>query len=382
VLLRSEGRLLPLLGISHQIDRKEASMANNTMPFVAIIGGLWELDPIKADDAKKKAKEIGAALANAGMGLVVYFSNDESLEPHVVSGYATALPTGTGAGSIRVRFAESQKNTVKFAEQATHDELFEPNLFAGKDWEAPFYRSLVDADGVDAVLLMAGARSTLIAGQIALARPLPVLAVDQFGGAAGVIWTELATGSKDYPSSSTHSTTELVAGLKGKCVARAKQRAEARHRERTYLKVTSQSRKSFWAGGAFIALLVAVFFGMAQAPIPGLYPFLTFAGLIAAGATGALIRSVIWGAEQTAPTTSLLLGGVAGFVVGLAYLVPQWVGAPGVLAPSATVVEATDKIQFASAVLVAISAGVGFDTVFTRLKKQAEDQPIGAPGQK
>ena len=107
-----------------------------------------------------------------------------------------------------------------------------------------------------------------------------------------------------------------------------------------------------------------------------------FAGLIAAGATGALIRSVIWGAEETAPITSLLLGGVAGFVVGMAYLVPQWVGAPGVLAPSATVVEATDKIQFVSAVLVAISAGVGFDTVFTRLKKQAEDQPISAPGQK
>ena len=120
---------------------------------------------------------------------------------------------------------------------------------------------------------------------------------------------------------------------------------------------------------------------MAQAPAPGLYPFLIFAGLIAAGATGALIRSIIWGAEQTAPTTSLLLGGVAGFVVGLAYLIPQWVGAPGVLKPSATTVQETDKIQFVSAVLVAISAGVGFDTVFTRLKKQAEDQPISASGQ-
>ncbi len=358
-------------------------MANASIPFVAIIGGLWMLEnPAAAEEAKKTAREIGAALANAGMGLVVYFSNDESLEPHVVSGYAETLPTGTGAGSIRVRFAESQKNMVKFAEQATRNDLFELNLFAGKDWEAPFYRSLVDADGVDAVLLMAGARSTLIAGQIALARPLPVLAVDKFDGAAGVIRTELATGTKDYPSSTTHSTTESVAWLKNKCVARAKQQAQARYRESNYLKVTSQREKTFWAGGAFIALLLTVFLGVAQAPTPGLYPFLMFTGLIAAGATGALVRSVIWGAEETAPTTSLLLGGVAGFVVGLAYLVPQWVGAPGVLKPSATVVEATDKIQFVSAVLVAISAGVGFDTVFTRLKKQAEDQPIGAPGQK
>ena len=71
------------------------------------------------------------------------------------------------------------------------------------------------------------------------------------------------------------------------------------------------------------------------------------------------------------------MGLLAGFVVGLAYLIPQWVGAPGVLEPTATSVSATDKIQFVSAALVAISAGVGFDTVFTRLKQQAADHPIG-----
>ena len=357
-------------------------MPNDNMPFVAIIGGFYELDPAKADEAKRAARDIGTALAKAGMGLVVYFSDDMSLEPHVVSGYVESIPAGQGAGSIRVRFAESQKNEVKFAEQAIRNDLFELNLFAGRDWEAPFYRSLVAADGVDAVLLMAGARSTLIAGQIALARPLPVLAVDKFDGAAGVIRTELATSVKDYPSSTTHSATQMVEWLKNKCMARAEYRALARHRENNYIKITSQRKNTFWAGGAFIALLFTVFFGLAQAPTPGLYPFLTFVGLIAAGATGALGRSVIWGAEETTPITSLLLGGIAGFVVGMAYLIPQWVGAPRVLMPSATVVEATDKIQFVSAVLVAISAGVGFDTVFTRLKKQAEDQPISVPGKR
>jgi len=357
-------------------------MANDSMPFVAIIGGFWGMDPAVLDEAKETAKELGAALANAGMGLVVYFSNDESLEPHVVSGYVKTIPAGTSAGSIRVRFAESQKNDVRFAEQATRNDLFEPKLFAGKDWEAPFYRSLVDAKGVDAVILMAGARSTLIAGQIALARPLPVLAIDKFDGAAGIIRTELATGAKDYPSSTTHNTTELVAWLKNKCVAQAKQQSEARDRERRYLKVTSQREKTYWAGGAFFALLVTFFLALAQTPDPAFYPFLMFVSFIAAGATGALIRSVFWGAEETAPITSLLLGGVAGFVVGMAYLIPQWVGAPGVLTPSATTVQATDKIQFVSAALVAIPAGVGFDTIFTRLKSQAEDLAIGVPGSK
>ncbi len=105
-----------------------------------------------------------------------------------------------------------------------------------------------------------------------------------------------------------------------------------------------------------------------------------FGGFIAARATGALVRAIIWGTPETASGTSLLLGVVAGFVVGLAYLIPQWVGAPGVLEASATVVQATDKIQFVSAVLVvvAISAGIGFDTVFSRMKEHAEDSPVSA----
>lgn len=364
-------------------------MANNSMPYVAIIGGIWQLSPADADEARTTAQEIGEALAAAGMGLVVYFADDKSLEPHVVTGYVRALPQGGGAGSIRVRFAESQKNQVKFPEQTTRPELFESRLFPGQDWEAPFYRSLVHAEGVDAVVLMAGATSTLIAGQIAVARPLPVLAIDKFGGSAAIIRSELARDSEDYPSSTTHNITQSVAWLRSKCQERAKQREEARRREEEsrlkelkYLKVISQRNKTIWAVCAFAALLLSFFFGVARPPAPDTYSFLMFTGLVAAGATGALARSVIWGAEETAPVTSLFLGAVAGFVVGLAYLIPQWVGAPGVLKPSATVVEATDKIQFVSAVLVAISAGVGFDTVFTRLKKEAENIPISPPGQK
>lgn len=52
-------------------------------------------------------------------------------------------------------------------------------------------------------------------------------------------------------------------------------------------------------------------------------------------------------------------------------------GARGVLSPSAT-----DKSIVRVRRLVAISAGVVFDTVFNRLKKRVEEQPIGAPGHK
>jgi hypothetical protein len=84
----------------------------------------------------------------------------------------------------------------------------------------------------------------------------------------------------------------------------------------------------------------------------------------------ALVRSVNWGDERnSAPEIACPLAVLPGSLWVCAYLVPQWVGAPGVLTPAATWSIATDKIQFVSAVLVAIGAGVGFDTVFRPLEE-------------
>jgi hypothetical protein len=359
-------------------------MENDNTPFVAIIGGLWTVNAPEKADAEKVAREIGVALANAGFGLVVYFSDPASLEPYVVSGYVKTLSPGHRADLIKVRYARSQAGKVKFSEQAqdAYKSCFELKLFPSDDWEAPFYRSLVEAEGVDAVLLMAGARSTLIAGQISVARRLPVLAIDKFGGSSAIIHQELATRDQEYPSLETRNPAELVGWLKSRCVMQAKERTEALKRQRNYLKSVTQGQKTFWTALSFAALLLLIFFGIGGAPNPQTYPFLMFAGLVAAGATGALVRSVIWAADEMAPIRSLLLGGIAGLVVGAAYLVPQFIGAPEVLASKPTDVVWKAKVQFISAILVAVSAGVGFDTVFSRLKKDAEQQPISVSGKK
>jgi hypothetical protein len=158
-------------------------MADTSIPFVAVVGGLWNLEPKIAAEAKNAARAIGEALAKAGFGLVVYLSDERALEPYVVSGYVAALPDG--AGTIRVRYAESQYGQVRFAEETPErSKLFDHMAFPGSDWEAPFYRSLAEEDGVNAVLLVGGAASTLIAGQIAVARKLPILAVNAFGTGA------------------------------------------------------------------------------------------------------------------------------------------------------------------------------------------------------
>jgi hypothetical protein len=91
------------------LGERKADMANDPRPFVAIIGGFWKLKtehPALFEEAKEVARDIGAALATAGMGLVVYFSNDESLEPYVVSGYVKTIP----AGLVPVRFACASLN--------------------------------------------------------------------------------------------------------------------------------------------------------------------------------------------------------------------------------------------------------------------------------
>ena len=354
-------------------------MKDAEVPFVAVIGGLWQLDATKSAAAKAAGNVIGSELAKAGFGLVVYFSNEESLEPHVVSGYCAAL-TG-GADMIRVRYAESQREQVKFKEEASRPELFEHRLFPYHDWEMPFYQSLAEEEGVDAVLLLGGATSTLIAGQIAAARRLPILAVDEYGGSAAKIWNQLAQASpeKNRYSWGSRSPADLIGQLKQECAELAAKRMEARRREGIWATISRQHQQTGYAACAFAFLLVALFLGMVYTPYPSAYPLVTLAGLISAGATGALIRVILAGPSDKDPRTSLLLGGVAGFVVGLAYLIPQWVGAPGVLEPKAVTVSAIDKIQLASAVLVAVSAGVGFDTVFNRLQKQAQDTAIGPP---
>jgi len=190
-----------------------------------------------------------------------------------------------------------------------------------------------------------------------------------------------------YPSASTTSAAQLVRWLSARCSEVAARAAEAERlkdeQERlrlVYERAASSARATQVALLAFVALLIGIAFGAVFTPVPRFYPLVMFGGLVAAGATGATSRALFLPSEIASPNKSLLLGAIAGLVVGFAYLIPQWVGAPGVLDASAATVAPTDKIQFFSSVLIAISAGVGFDTVFNRMKKQAENQPLGLAG--
>ena len=138
----------------------------------------------------------------------------------------------------------------------------------------------------------------------------------------------------------------------------------------------SQNLRTGYALGVFALFLVTMVCTIAFPLAVSHYKVALFGALITAGATGALMRG-IWKPVETRPLVALALGGFAGFVVGLAYLIPQWTGTPGILDPQAATITRTDNLQLISAVIIAIAGGVGFDTIMNRMEKQAADVAVG-----
>lgn len=353
-------------------------MAGEPRPRVAVVGGFYDLDadPQVGQDAREYAQALGRALAETGFALVVYFSNDKSLEPHVVRGFVAALPPGESGPCIDVRYSEAQRGQVRFDEQDTHPTCFHEDTFPGPNWEAPFYRSLAARDSVDAALLMAGGQSTLNAGQVALGRGLPLLAIDKYPGSAQILRTELATRVSGYPASQGSTPSRLVAWLHNQHLREAERLRQERNRERDFERMVGQRHGAAWFGFALIALLGTLGLGLLGVDTPRWFVVAMGGALAAAGATGALVRGLTTPAMPLEPRLASLLGVVAGVVVGLAYLVPQLIGAPQLLEPDASVVKATDKIQLLSVTLVAFTAGIGFDAIFRRMLQEADTVPV------
>lgn len=345
-------------------------------PAIAIIGGFYSLDDIQKNEAIGIAESLGAALANAGFNLVVYFSDENSLEPHVVRGYVAKAQGRIDC--IRIRAPHKLRKKATFIEEATNREMFHVDTFPSENWEAPFYQSLADKDGVDAVVLMSGGSSTLIAGHVALARQLPLLAIEKMEGSAYEIWKQLKLADPKIPSWDENKPEKLVNQLRAKCENERKMLRKTEAEKRNYEAWVSTKRFAVFCTVTLTTFVLALIYAVIGGAGPKGFLVATIIGLLAAGATGALARGLIWENTRSNAGITLLLGSLAGLVVGLGYIIPQLVGKAGIFDPNQIEVLSTDVIQFLSALLVSISAGVGFDTVFSRLKTQAETLPISA----
>lgn len=219
-------------------------------------------DPqVDIDKANAAARALGTALAKKGHGLIVYDAN--FIEAVVVSAYVAASPPRSdGAAPVVVRQPPAPTNAV-FAEELTHPALFDRVADSSGLWEVAFYRSLADADGL---VLIGGASSTLIAGQVAIGGRIPVVAVLRSGGAAETVWRTIAPGV-DLPSGIEHARMADDPG--DEAAQRWVEVLEGQYRRRRAVETGPIVWHAVVASVLFVLALAAAFGGQIAAEVLG-----------------------------------------------------------------------------------------------------------------
>jgi hypothetical protein len=111
--------------------------------FIAIVGSATEgreyTPQIQdAQEAHQIAEKLGAALALAGYGLMVYSAEPEYIERDVVRGFVNSGKAN--AKSILVLFPSGQRRAAAFPEREEREEVFDVRQENTAGWEMAFYR--------------------------------------------------------------------------------------------------------------------------------------------------------------------------------------------------------------------------------------------------
>jgi len=138
-------------------------------------------------------------IARRGCRLLVYDSDNKFIEGEAVSGFVKAAKATRG--SIVVRQPQ-QSEPKLFLEETSQPALFERRVDTSDQWEVSFYRSI--ADDADGIVLIGGANSVLIAGQVAIGARVPIVALEKSGGAASSVWRSLRP-EVDLPTLDEHA---------------------------------------------------------------------------------------------------------------------------------------------------------------------------------
>jgi len=314
--------------------------------------------PVDVAAADDMAAAIGGELARRGHAIFVYHSGRAFIEAKVVEGYVAANPAR--GGSIIVRQPQLQVPAI-FAEEATHPKLFARRLDTSDEWEVSFYRSLADSDGV---VLIGGGYSTFTAGQVAIGARIPILALDQTGGAARKVWKTLSPGV-DLPTADEHA--RMAHALSTEALKQWIDGLEAQRRRRYAVETRPIRRHARLAAVLFVAALATA---IGSHLIPwlartGWGMALLVASTLLGGGAGSAIRMVFerrYGAGPLVPPSiavTLALGMMAGGLGGLLYLVAQ---------TSTTQLDSPEALRFVSIIaVVSVVAGLTVESVFRKL---------------
>ena len=318
-------------------------------------------DPqVDLDKTNAAARALGAAIAKKGHGLIVYDAS--FIEAVAVSAYVTASPPRSeGAAPIVIKQPPAPTNAV-FAEELTHPALFDRVADSSGLWEVAFYRSRADADGV---VLIGGANSTLIAGQVAIGARVPVLAVLRSGGAAETVWRTIAPGV-DLPNGNEHARMAAEPG--DDAAQRWVDVLEGQYRRRRAVETGPIVWHAVVASVLFVLALAAAFGGQIAAVAlgRGLTQALLFAATLLAGVAGAAVRMVFerrYGSGPLVPPSMAVtaaLGLMSGALAGMLYIVAQ----PGDI----QITDDASGLRLVSLVLiVATVGGLTAEAVFRKL---------------
>jgi hypothetical protein len=334
-------------------------------PIIAIVGNAKT-----SDKASSVAEALGRELAKAGFRILVYSSEPDFLECHVVRGYVAGRDAVRC--SIQVRYP---LHSVKpaFAEQSTNSELFDWRPDHAPDWEMSFYQSLSEVQGV---VLIGGGPSTLSAGAVARGHHTAILALPGFGGKAERVWQNLRPG-QDLASSDEISlmarpdwpdemAAECVKALKDQLARKAENARQKRLEE--LRKETSVRRHAVVAALLFAGAFAMVPISTWDNPVPWMVIAALFVCPALAGISGATIRLVFDLREGSLPLspqsaiTTGALGLIAGGVSGLLFITAQMATATeqGMLPK-----QAAHLVPFCF--LIGFTAGMTLDAVFRKL---------------
>jgi hypothetical protein len=142
--------------------------------------------PLKnGEGAKLAAVQLGRELAKAKHRILVYTSDPSYIESDVVHGYIDSGVARTE--SILLRYPAIAGPIPHFPEQDENNygQCFKEDPDDSPNWQVCFFSSLQKAD---AVLLLGGASSALIAFLIAEMKGIALLPIATFGGTAQTVW--------------------------------------------------------------------------------------------------------------------------------------------------------------------------------------------------
>ncbi|MDX8028635.1 hypothetical protein SK803_00360 [Lentzea sp. BCCO 10_0856] len=315
------------------------------------------------------SEAIGRELALAGFDLVVFSSSENFIERHVVKGYLGALDA-EHPGNIVAHTPLDRE--VDFDVPAHLKHVLKVRTDPASEWEISYYRALFNADSL---LLIGGGRATRIAGVMAVARRMPIVAVACFGASAQTVWRTFGGPKNDVTQDdldvmsakwSDDSAALLVKSLQGQLARRDEHLRAEEQREKSADR--SRTVRGLVAILSLVLAGLSVVLAAKAQSTPEAIAYL-FAGPVLAAVFGAIMRdggekspNIVWTAAR---------GAGAGAGAMLLYVLSQQLTAAPVLD-----VEAVRRFCW-FAVLIGLFAGVTVDLVWARMRNVdvLSDQP-------